>query len=306
MTRVASLLVHTEPRTAALTALNIREMLGAECVAVHVSTSADFEPGELEALLRKHDQVVINPTRCSLAWGRIIEGHLANFRLLARLGFPESTPTFLHASNDWYLREAPHDLHDWGAQQRTALGSTSLWAHTRRSVASLRSWGDIIGAEPQLSQCEGSWFPLRWAIETIEQGLRDVPEVHALPAEEYLLPTAAAQLPSPGAAPLIFSEVTRKDVIVGNSPASLLSALPQPLAYGALRAVHAAALRRPTMWALTAADLDQIRRTGQAPTARHVREGRRPWVSYSGVVGAKRIPLAREHPLRVLAEDRAH
>lgn len=302
---LASLLVHTQPDVAARQAVNVQSNLGADMVAVHVSQSATFDVEDLKAALAGTPHVSVNPVQRSLEWGRILDGHHENLRFLGLMGADDDARVYFHASNDWYLRPVRHSAHPSGHHNRPALGSTSLWTHDPRVQRTLNAWAQHVHHEPVLSQCEGSWYPLRWATQTIEKAVEVLSErMHAMPAEEYVLPTAAGAEWRGHGLPHLLSEVTRKDALVARSWARYLARTGR-FSYPALRVVHATVNRLPRLWALREEDLLSIQSSGSAKLPEFVNETGKPWRTHQPgrLAAGKRIPVDPHDPLRIAAES---
>jgi hypothetical protein len=304
---VVSLLVHSELTTSVSLARNILAALRPEALAVHVSASARFTPEELRAELGSVDKVLVNQVRHQLEWGRIIPGHRANLALLLQSGVPEDASVVFHASNDWYVRAVDCDR-SWpiaGYQPRPVQRDTSsVWAHRTAARRALDTWSYACGLPAVMSQCEGTWFPLGWAAGVLDEAQRVLGTgLHSLPAEEYVLPTAAASLPGEPGRPLVFSEVIRQEALVADWWNRMRYLIPPSLRLAPLKVVIRVCNLSPGRWALRPEDLQVVRTTGTAPMAPLVREGTSTWRPYdAGLVAAvKRIPLDPAAPLRCAA-----
>ena len=83
-----SLPVHTQPLVVAGQVQNFSHYFPDATVVLHVSLQARFEVKTLETALRRSrcENVIINPTRVSTAWGSILPAHLANIAYIRKRG----------------------------------------------------------------------------------------------------------------------------------------------------------------------------------------------------------------------------
>jgi hypothetical protein len=188
-------------------------------VVLHVSAEARFSLAELRAALRRAGcrNVVLNPTRGSTGWGRILEAHLANVALIRTLG--DASRVCLHASNDMLVRAG---LSAWLARagnlfHQRPITPGSYWRFADAALAdpAPRALCRRLGGAPlNGSQVEGASYQADWLFEiaAVLAGALGQRPPRPYPREEVWLSTVAEALGAPRTGtPYVFSEIHRFD-----------------------------------------------------------------------------------------------
>ena len=215
-----SLPVHTRPSVIAGQLANFAAFLPEARVLLHVSGSARFAPGQLDAALAAAGctNAAINPQRLPTGWGDILPAHLANVAWIRRHA-PRCTRICLHASNDMLVRPglAHHLGHGRNLLHRRPIGPGSRWRFAAAALAdpALQSLCRRLGGAPLLgSQLEGSSYEAALLFELADAIGPALAQAAPMPypREEVWLSTLAhARGAAVGGTPYVFSEIHRFD-----------------------------------------------------------------------------------------------
>ncbi len=214
-----SLPVHTQPLVVAGQVQNFSHYFPDATVVLHVSLQARFEVKTLETALRRSrcENVIINPTRVSTAWGSILPAHLANIAYIRKRG--DASAICMHASNDMLVRKGVAAYIAGGRNfcHRRIVHPGTLWrfgdaALVDPCLADLRN--RLGGVDVIASQIEGSCYEasVLYEIADLIASVPQLPAPIAYPREEVWLSTLAHGLRVRiDGKPYVFSELHRFD-----------------------------------------------------------------------------------------------
>jgi hypothetical protein len=306
-----SLPVHTQPAVVAAQLHNFAAFLPQAVVVLHVSAEARFTLPELRAALRRArcSNMVLNPTRGSTGWGRILEAHLANVAFIRGLG--DARRVCLHASNDMLVRPG---LSAWLAragnlfhQRPIAPGSYWRFADAALADPALRTLCRRLGGAPlNGSQVEGASYQADWIFEiaALLAGAVGQRPPRPYPREEVWLSTVAEALGAPRTAtPYVFSEIHRFDRVHWRWRRRLAPLLDgEGGARALLRRVLEHVLIRSGFHRIDRCWVDRVAQDRSELLAPYewLSDGNNVWRVHEphGLFGVKRVPRRVDAPLR--------
>lgn len=313
-----SLPVHTQPQIVAGQVRNFCHYFPDATVVLHVSLQARFEIKTLEMALQRGQcqNVLVNSTRASTAWGSILQAHLANVAYIRKRG--DAGAICLHASNDMLVRKgvAAYLARGRNFCQRRIVHPGTFWrfgnaALADTCLAKLRQ--QLGGVDVVASQIEGSCYEagLLFEIADLVATMPPLPAPIAYPREEVWLSTLAHGLRAQiDGKPYVFSELHRFDRVFWNVLRHVNPLIGQDSAASEF-------IRRSIEYVMIKSGFHRIDRSWVDSVARDdmkrllpyqtLSDGNNIWTIFErhGLFGVKRVPRRTNSPLRAYIDAQA-